>query len=839
MGFPGRLRATPFPEFLWPVCENPPTDLRRKTVTGPALCPLRTMQPQREAERERMTAISCSAHEQAYRKVYTSPKAAARCDCSHLPCVLASGFSGGDPNVSVGVLYDARLSFHKSSAAARRRGGSRKQGESMKAYATEAIRNVGIVGHGDTGKTQLVSSLLFSAGMTPRLGKVAEGSTVTDWDEEEIARKISIQTSLAYAEWAPAGRAEKTKINFLDTPGYSTFVNETKASLIAADAALITVDASHGCQVVTEKVWDYATEYDIPRAFVINWMVRELASFERAFQSIEQVFGRGVVAAQLPLGQEKSFRGVVDVVGMTAHIYKPGGDGKPSIEEIPADLADAAKEAHEKLVEMVAEGDDKLMEEFFEKGTLPPEDLTLGLRDAVQAKRIFPVLLTSALRIIGSATLLNALVELFPGPADKGKVAGYTQPDRKGETLERKISDTEPAAIFVFKTMADPFAGRISYFKVMSGVLKNDATLMNFNRSTPERLQHVQVMQGKTATAVAELHAGDLGAVAKLKETLTGDTLGDKAAPIFFPPPRIAEPSITFAIEPKTRADEDRIGQAIHKILEEDLALRFSRDPQTKEFLLAGAGQQHIELVVAKLHKRYHVDLTLKPPKVPYRETIRGKADAEGKHKKQTGGHGQFGVCRVKFEPLARGTGFEFVDDIFGGAIPKNWIPSVERGIREAADRGCLAGFPMVDFRAALYDGKYHDVDSSDMAFKIAGSLAFKEGMKQARPALLEPIMHVEVYAPDQYSGDIMGDLSSRRGRISGSESRGQNVVVKAQVPLAEMLSYATDLTSMTQGRASYSMEFKHYDFVPGETAEKVIAAHKAGRAEEPVEEEA
>jgi len=709
----------------------------------------------------------------------------------------------------------------------------------MKAYGSQFIRNVGIVGHGDTGKTQLVSSLLFTAGMISRFPKVAEGNTVTDWDEEEIARKITIKTGLAFAEWLVPGQSEKTKINFLDTPGYSTFVNETRASLIAADSALILVDPVAGVQVVTEKVWDYATEYDLPRAFVINWMDRELASFERALASIQQVFGRSVVSLQLPLGEEKAFRGVIDLISMKAHVYQSDGDGKAKVEEIPGELADAAKEAHEKLVEMVAEGDDKLMEEFFEKGTLPPEDLTRGLRDAVQAKRIFPVLLTSALRNIGTGTLLNALVEFFPGPADKGKVAGYTQPDRKGETLERKISDTEPAAIFVFKTMADPFAGRISYFKVMSGVLKNDATLMNFNRSTPERLQHVQVMQGKTATAVAELHAGDLGAVAKLKETLTGDTLGDKAAPIFFPPPRIAEPSITFAIEPKTRADEDRIGQAIHKILEEDLALRFSRDPQTKEFLLAGSGQQHIEVVVAKLHKRYHVDLTLKPPKVPYRETIRGKADAEGKHKKQTGGHGQFGVCRVKMEPLPRGAGFEFVDDIFGGSIPKNYIPSVERGIRDAASRGYLAGFPVVDFRAILYEGKYHDVDSSDMAFRIAGSLAFKEGMKQARPALLEPIMNVEVYAPDQYSGDIMGDLSSRRGRISGSESRGVGVIVKAQVPLAEMLSYATDLTSMTQGRASYSMEFSHYDFVPNEIAEKVIAHAKAAREGEPVEEEA
>ncbi len=707
----------------------------------------------------------------------------------------------------------------------------------MKAYTTPFIRNVGIVGHGDTGKTQLVSSLLFTAGMVNRLPKVAEGNTVTDWDEEEIARKITIQTGLAFAEWAPAGQSEKTKINFIDLPGYSTFVNETKASLAAADSALILVDAVAGVQVVTEKVWDYCTEYDIPRAFVINWMDRELASFERAFGSIEQVFGRGAVPVQLPIGQEKSFRGVIDLVSMKAHLYPPGGDGKAKIEEIPAEMADAAKEAHEKLVEMVAEGDDKLMEEFFEEGTLPVEDLRKGLREAIQTKRIFPVLFSSALQNIGSQSILDFIAQLLPHPADRGKAAGYTQPERKGEPVERKIADAEPVAIFVFKTVADPFAGRITHFKVMSGVLKNDATLVNFNRSAPERLQHIQVMQGKTATAVAELHAGDIGAVAKLKETVTGDTLGDKTAPIYFAPARIPEPSITFAIEPKTRADEDRIGQAIHKILEEDLALRFSRDPQTKEFLLAGAGQQHIEVVVAKLHKRYHVDLTLKPPKVPYRETIRGKADAEGKHKKQTGGHGQFGVCRIKMEPMQRGAGFEFVDDVFGGAIPKNFIPSVEKGIRDAAARGYLAGFPVVDFRAILYDGKYHDVDSSDIAFKIAGALAFKGCMRQARPALLEPIMNVEVYAPDQYSGDIMGNLSSRRGRISGSESRASSVVVKAQVPLAEMLSYATDLTSMTQGRATYTMEFSHYDFVPSEIAEKVIAQAKAGReGEEPEE---
>ncbi len=701
----------------------------------------------------------------------------------------------------------------------------------MKSYNTEWIRNVGIAGHGDTGKTQLVSSLLFTAGMTPRLGKVAEGSTVTDWDEEEIARKISINTGLAFAEWQAPGQPDKVKINVLDTPGYSTFINETKSSLIATDASLILVDAAAGVQVCTERVWDYATEYDQPRAFVLNWMDRELASFERALDSVQHVFGRGAVPIQLPIGQEKSFRGVVDLVSMKAFVYIPDGDGKAKIEEIPAELAEEAKAAHEALVEMVAEGDDALMQEFFDEGTLPVEDLKKGLREAVFAKRIFPVLLSSALHNVGSDAILDFIAEIFPSPAARGKVAGHKTPDHKGDTVERKIADSEPLSIFVFKTLADPFAGRITYFKVMSGVLKNDATLANFNRSTQERLQHVQVMQGKTATAVNDLHAGDIGTVAKLKDTTTGETMGEKNAPIFYPPARIPEPSITFAVEPKTRADEDRIGVAIHKILEEDLALRFARDPQTKEFLLSGAGQQHIEVVVAKLRKRYHVELKLHPPKVPYRETIRGKADAEGKHKKQTGGHGQFGLCRIKMEPLPRGKGIEFVDDVFGGAIPKNWIPSVEKGVRDSAERGFLAGFPVTDFRVSLYDGKYHDVDSSDMAFKIAGSLAFKEAMKQARPALLEPIMHVEVYAPDQYSGDLMGHLSGRRGKISGSETRGSSVVVKAQVPFSEMLSYANELISMTQGRGSYSMEFSHYDFVPTEIAEKVIAAHKPHHA--------
>src|SRR5947208_3191611 len=607
----------------------------------------------------------------------------------------------------------------------------------MKSYLTKDIRNVGIVGHGGTGKTQLVSSLLYTAGMTPRWGKVADGSATTDWDDEEVGRKISIQTGLAYAEWpatptGPSGSSDKVRINFIDLPGYSTFITEAKASLIAADAALITVDAHVGAQVTTEKVWDYCTEYDIPRAFVLTWMDRELSSFERSMESLQDVFGRNVVALQLPIGSEKGFRGVIDLVAMKAHTYKPDGDGKPTIEEIPAALADEAKEAHEQLVEMIAEGDDEMMEEFFCEGTIPIQDLIPAVRNAIVKEKIFPVLITAALHNVGTASLLTFLADVFPHPDEHAQV-GYKEPGGKGDRVERKYDDSQPVSLFVFKTLADPSAGRINYFKVKSGILKNDATLQNYNSNVSERLQHIQVVQGKQLTEIGELHAGDIGAIAKLKETTTGETLGDKASPIYYIPARLPEPSITFAVEPKTRADEDKIG----------------------------------------------------------------------------------------------------------GAIPKNWTPSVEKGIRDAAARGYLAGFPVTDFRAILYDGKYHDVDSSDIAFKIAGTLAFKEAMKQARPALLEPIMNVEVYAPDQYSGDLMGDLSSRRGRISGSESRGHNVIIKAQVPLAEMLSYATDLTSKTQGRATYSMEFSHYDYVPNELAEKVITAHKAAHGDQLVEEEA
>jgi elongation factor G len=522
---------------------------------------------------------------------------------------------------------------------------------------------------------------------------------------------------------------------------------------------------------------------------------------------------------------------------MKAYTYDLGGNGKGNEGEIPADLQAAAQEAHEALVEMIAEGNDALMEEFFEKGTIPEEDLIPALHVAIREDRIFPVIFGSGLGNIGADRVMDFIVDYTPAPTERETVQGEGAAGN-GEPPQRKVADSEPLSLYVFKTVSDPFAGRISYFKVFSGVLKNDATVQNFTRNSQEKLAHISIMQGKTAVPVTELHAGDIGAVAKLRDTLTGDTLGDKARSIQYPKVTLPEPAITFAIEPKSRADEDKLGPGIHKLMEEDAMLRFFRDPQTQEFLIAGTGQQHIEVVVSKMKKRHHTEVNLKAPKVPYRETIRGKADVQGRHKKQTGGHGQYGDCKIKMEPLVRGAGFEFVNDIFGGAIPKNYIAPVEKGIKDAAARGYLAGFPVVDFRVVLYDGSYHDVDSNDMSFQMAGRIAFKKAMEVAKPTLLEPVMAAEITVPDEFAGSIMGDLNSRRGRIQGMDNKGGNTVVKAEVPMSEMLTYGADLTSMTQGRGSFNMEMHHYDLVPAQLQEKIIEKARAARGEVKEEEE-
>jgi elongation factor G len=702
----------------------------------------------------------------------------------------------------------------------------------VKTYSGENIRNVALVGHGHAGKTSLVSAMLFTAGATPRLGRVDDGSATTDYDDEEIARKMSISAAAAVVEWG------KTKINLLDTPGFNMFVHEAKMVLPVVDAAIVVVDGVAGVEVVTQRVWNYCEEYKTPRLIVVNRMDRDRANAERVLESLVKSFGRDVIPIELPIGSEKNLTGVVDLVRMKAYTYELGGNGKGKETEIPASMRAQVQEAHEQLVELVAEGDDKLMEEFFEKGTIPEEDLIPALHNAIREDKLFPVIFSSGLGNIGADRVMDFIVDYTPAPAEHEWVQGEAASSGNGDAPKRHESDAEPVSLYVFKTVSDPFAGRISYFKVFSGVVKNEATMQNFRNSTQEKLSHISSMQGKTAVPVPELHAGDIGAVAKLKETLTGDTLGDKSAPIQYPRVKLPEPAITFAIEPKSRADEDKLGPGIHKLMEEDAMLRFFRDPQTKEFLIAGTGQQHIEVIVAKLKKRYHTEVVLKAPKVPYRETIRGKADVQGRHKKQTGGHGQYGDCKIKMEPLPRGGVFEFVNDIFGGAIPRNYIPAIEKGIKDAAGRGYLAGFPVVDFRVILYDGSYHDVDSNDMSFQMAGRIAFKKAMEQAKPTILEPVMAVEITIPDDFAGSIMGDLNSRRGRIQGMDNKAGNTVVRAEVPMSEMLTYGVDLTAMTQGRGSFNMEMHHYDVVPGALQEKIIEKAKAERGEVKEEEE-
>jgi len=702
----------------------------------------------------------------------------------------------------------------------------------MKVYEGKNIRNIALIGHGHAGKTTLASAMLYTAGAAPRLGRVDEGTAPTDYDDEEIARKMSIGASMAYVEWSG------TKINLIDTPGFNMFVHEAKLTLPVVDAAVVVVDGVAGVEVVTERVWNFCDEYKTPRLIAVNRMDRERADADRVLESLVKAFGRSVVPLELPIGKERSFRGVVDLVRMKAYTYDLAGNGKGKETEIPADLVDRAQEAHEALVELVAEGDDAMMEEFFEKGTIPEEDLIPALHNAIREGKIFPVIFSSGLGNIGADRVMDFIVDYTPAPSEHDWIQGEPTASSNGNTPRRHETDAEPVSLYVFKTVSDAFAGRISYFKVFSGVVKNDVTVQNYSRGTQEKLSHISIMQGKNSVPVSELHAGDIGAVAKLKDTLTGDSLGDKSAPIIYPRVKLPEPAITFAIEPKTRADEDKLGNGVHKLMEEDAMLRFFRDTQTKEFLIAGTGQQHIEVVVSKLKKRYHTEVILKAPKVPYRETIRGKADVQGKHKKQTGGHGQYGDCKIKIEPMPRGGQFEFVNDIFGGAVPKNYIPAIEKGIVEAAQRGHLAGFPMVDFRVILYDGSYHDVDSNELSFKMAGRIAFRKAMETAKPTLLEPLMAVEITVPDDFAGAIMGDLNSRRGRIQGMDNKAGKTVIKAEVPMAEMLTYGVDLTAMTQGRGSFNMEMTHYEIVPAMLQDKIVEKARAERGEVREEEE-
>lgn len=699
----------------------------------------------------------------------------------------------------------------------------------MKVYDANSIRNVAIVGHGGAGKTQLISAMLFDSGAVNRLGKVDEGNTVTDFDEEEIARKHTLSSSLAFAEW------NKVKINLIDTPGFGNFLSDARAGLMVADGAVVVVDAVSGVEVQTEKVWNIADELGLPRLIVVNRIDRERASLERSLESLRQAFGRTVIPICLPIGEEKSLKGVVDLVKMKALTYTSDGSGTFETSDIPANLQSEAQAAREALVEMVAEADDTLMERFFEAGELTDEELITGLRRATVAGKIFPAIVTSSLLNVGIQPLLDAALSYLPSPAERG----FPAVDAESNPITVPARDTDPYAAFVWKTIADPFAGRITLFRVVSGTLKGDTTVNNVTKDTQERLGHLVVLQGKSQTALPEIKAGDIAAVAKLRETQTNDTLAEKNGKVKFPPIKFADPLLSYAIEPKSRGDEDKISTALHRIEEEDPTIRYHRDAQTKELLLSGQGQLHIEVAVAKLKRRFGVDVNLKLPRIPYRETIGAATEAHGRHKKQTGGHGQFGDCKIRMEPLARGADFEFVDDIFGGSIPRQFVPAVEKGIQDARMRGYLAGYPVVDFRVTVFDGSFHPVDSNELSFKLAGALAFKDGMSRARPTLLEPVMNVEVYAPSEFAGDLMGDLNGRRGRISGMDSRGAMTVIRAQVPMSEMLTYEQQLTSATGGRGSYQMEYSHYEEVPSHQQTKIIAhakAERGGQAEEAVE---
>ena len=688
----------------------------------------------------------------------------------------------------------------------------------MKVYSGSEIRNIALVGHNDTGKTTIVSQLLFNTGATTRLGRIEDGTTTTDFDQDEIERKHSISAAAAYAEW------KGTKINLLDTPGFGIFIMETRGAMRVADSAAIVVSGVTGVEVSTEKVWKFAEGYELPRLIIINKLDRERASFTRSLESLQKKFGKNIVPIQLPIGEEKDFKGVIDLVAMKAYIYATDGSGKFEATDIPADMKSEADEMRAALIEKVAEGDDTLMERFFEQGGLSQEELIDGLKREVGHHQIFPVVLDSASHNIGGHAILDAIVALLPSPDEAKTIDGK---NAKGEkvTFERR-AEAFPAAL-VFKTFSDPFSGRVSLFRVYSGTFKSDTSYWNTSKDHEERVGKLQLLQGKQQVPVPELKAGDIGAVAKLKDVHTGDTLAAKDHPFLVEHVKYPEAAISFAIEPKARGDEDKINAALARIMEEDPSIHFGRDERTHEVLIGGQGQLHVEIVVSKLKKKYGVEVILHPPKVPYRETITKPADAHGRHKKQSGGHGQFADCKIKIEPLPRGADFEFVDEIFGGSIPRQYIPAVEKGIQDARRRGYLAGYPVVDFRVRLLDGQYHDVDSSEMAFKIAGSLAFQQGMEQAKPTLLEPIMKVDINAPTEYVGDLMGDLNSRRGRMEGVDAEEDTQVLHARVPLAEMLTYGSTLRSITQGRGGFHMEFSHYEEVPRNLQEKIIAESK------------
>jgi elongation factor G len=683
----------------------------------------------------------------------------------------------------------------------------------------ERIRNIALIGHGGAGKTSLAEAILYKSGIIKRLGKVEEGNTVMDFEPEELKRRSSISSGFHQFSW------KNHTVNLIDTPGDQNFFSDTKSCLQAADGAVVVIDAVDGVKVQTEQAWEFAREFNQPCVIFINKLDRERADFSRTFGDAKAIFEPKPIILQLPIGAEADFKGVVDLIRNRAYTYDDAGKTKK--EDIPAAMQEQVETEREALIENIAEADDALIEQYLDGKALSDDDLNNALRSGTLSHIFVPVVCGSATNNIGIDLLLDFIVTSMPSPVDRGARTGVDP--ASGEEVERAPDENAPFSGFVFKTVADPYAGRLNIFRVVSGKLGSDGTFFNSNKETRERFTQLLTIAGKEQKTTAEAGPGSIVSVAKLKETKTGDTLCDESAKIKYDCVEPLQSLISFALTAKSKGDEDKIFTSLSKLLEEDPSARLDRVAETKEILLSGLGQIHIETILDKLKRKFGVEAQLHTPKVPYRETIKGKARVQGRHKKQTGGHGQFGDCWIQIEPLPRGKGFEFVDAIVGGVIPKTYIPAVEKGVVESSQKGVLAGFPTVDFKVILDDGSYHAVDSSEMAFKIAGSLAFKKAVEEANPTLLEPIMKVTITTPEEYMGDIMGDLNGRRGRVLGMDSAGKNQMINAQVPMAEFLSYASDLRSMTGGRGIFTMEFSHYDEVPAQIAEKIIeAANKA-----------
>ncbi|MFH1910935.1 MAG: elongation factor G [Pseudomonadota bacterium] len=688
----------------------------------------------------------------------------------------------------------------------------------MSKYESKSIRNLAIIGHGGTGKTSLCESFLYVAGKTDRPGRVDDGSSCMDYEPEEQKRHISISATTNNIDW------EKHRVNFIDTPGDSNFTFDTKSSLRVVDGAVVLVDAVGGVEFQTEQVWEYADEFKLPRLLFVSRMDRERADFGKSVESIRKRLREKITIVSLPIGAEDSFAGVVDLIAMKALVFDNQKKAAKSV-DIPADMAEEVKKCRDILVEDIAETDDGLMNKYLEGGELSAEDLQAGLRKGVLAGLLTPVACGSATKHIGISSLLDTIVQYFPSPVDPGGKAGKKPGSEEDEI--RMPEESAPFSALVFKTIADPYAGRLTLFRVYSGTLSSDSSVFNASRKSTERIGNLFFLEGKTQKPVETLIPGDIAAIAKLKETATGDTLCTEKTPIVFarvePPPAI----ISFAVELKTRGDEDKIVSSIHRLTDEDPTLSFHRDDQTREMILSGLGQVHIEVTIEKMKRKFGLEVNLKTPKVPYKETIKGKTTVQGRYKKQSGGRGQFGDTWLDIEPLPRGVGFEFADRIVGGVIPQQYRPAVEKGIVEAMAEGVLAGYPVVDLRVSLVDGSYHTVDSSEMAFKIAGSLGFKKGVLECQPTLLEPIVNIMIEIPDEYMGDVIGDLNSRRGKVLGMDSIGHHQIIKGQVPLAEILKYAPDLRSMTSGRGTFTCEHSHYEEVPSYISEKIIAESK------------